>query len=344
MIEENRKWLILDTDAGVDDAVAISLALQLGHKYNYEVKYLTTVFGNCSLEKVIKNVAKTRAANGLDASKGPQMIRGSIRPLQCEHNDASYFHGLDGMGNNSFPDELDESSGSAATFPDTLNDICMSAKANYIDITLLMLGPLTNLAITVQKYPSILKNLHQLVLMAGSGNGRGNVTRTAEFNVYADPEAAAIVFQAISDTQTRCILVSYDLTLQYPIPWSTFDEFIATNHHPNSNRLRYFLCSILDHTYNKNRAHNAAVHESDFPEGANICDALAVAVALCPEAMILQETGVNVDVELTGTMTRGQTVVDWGCYDGVVRYKNCRWVTHIDNALWLGMIKELFGL
>jgi inosine-uridine nucleoside N-ribohydrolase len=77
----------------VDDAVALSMGMKQASKYNYEIKMITTVFGNCSLDNVLKNVAKTRAACGLDAASGPAMVRGESEPLAGERIDAGYFHG-----------------------------------------------------------------------------------------------------------------------------------------------------------------------------------------------------------------------------------------------------------
>lgn len=345
--QEGKKWLIIDTDAGVDDAVAISLALKLAPRYGYVVKYLSTEFGNCDLDQVIKNVAKTRRAAGCDASTGPTMIQGCSKPLVCPRMDATYFHGMDGLGNNTYPDvEHTGCAGDETTFADTMYDICAKAKQEGIEINFVSLGPLTNLATIISKHANFLFLLDKLTIMAGCGDGRGNVTRTAEFNVYADPEAAAAVFAALTRDSLCCTLVSYDITLKYPIPWKLFDRCIGVStDEPNAPQtpLNDFLGSICSFTYNKCRTSND-VHEVEYCQGANICDSLCVAIALQDSSFVKTATAVNVDVELDGSMTRGQTVVDWGCFDGVVRHKNCNWIKTIDEEKWHQMVKDTFEL
>lgn len=139
--------MVIDTDAGVDDAFALAMAVKHAAKHEYEVKLFTTVFGNCSLEQVIKNVSKFRAAAN---SPHVNISRGCEYPIVKEGMlDAAYFHGLDGMGNNSFPDEESGIDSDAIPAPQQLVDIAKEAKRQGVEMTLVMMGPLTNLAAAV---------------------------------------------------------------------------------------------------------------------------------------------------------------------------------------------------
>lgn len=341
-----RRWLIIDTDAGVDDAFAISMGLKLAHKYNYEIKLITTVFGNCSLDKVVVNVAKTRAACGLSASTGPPMYTGCESPLVASSRlNAEYFHGTDGLGNNSFPQEESGISPEAPHAVDMLLRTVADGNSRGIPVALLTLGPLTNLAKAIEKDKNILLQLDKLVIIGGCGNARGNVYRTTEFNVTADPEAAQFVFSALCEQEVVCTLVSWELTLAYSIPWELYDELLSEEAARRS-RLAHFLREICFLSFGADHNRKEISHFSHPGEhfgGAVICDALAIAVALNPEKLVISHEQVNVEVELVGTLTRGQTVVDWGCFDGVFRKKNCDWIQRVDLEVYKDMVREMFS-
>lgn len=327
----------------MDDAVALSMGMKMAHKYNYEIKMISAVFGNCSLDRVVKNVAKTRAACGLDATTGPPLYMGESIPLVAERMDAGYFHGEDGLGNNSFDDEpTGIKDGEHAV--DALLATCAEGFERKIPVTLLTLGPLTNLAKAIQKDNSILTHIDRLVVIGGCGNARGNVGRTTEFNVCADPEAMNYVLSALLDAGILCTIVSWELTLAYSIPWSLYDEMMSTSSSQRS-RLNNFLREICQFSFKSPHLRHPVPHYSHPDEyfgGADICDALAMAIALNPEEIIVLSEKVNVEVELEGKITRGQTVVDWGCFDAVVRKKNCDWILKIHHDVYLRMFRELF--
>lgn len=338
-----KKWLCIDTDAGVDDAYAIAMALQLADNFGYEIKFITTVFGNCGLEQVIKNVAKTRAACGKSFLSGPSILRGCNHPIIKETLiDATYFHGLDGLGNNDFPDE-EHGAPEGNTAAQEIIKICYDAKAQGAHLTLVMLGPLTNLARAIQIDESCLVDVGSIVIIGGCGNGRGNIGRTTEFNVTADCEGASIVFSWLAERNKLCTLVSWELTLAHSIPWSLFDD-LNSEENASKSRLNNFLREIAQCSYcPSKRVH--IPHFSDPSEhfhGAVVCDALAMAVALDPDSLIVSSHDVNTEVELAGHFTRGQTVVDWGCYDGVIRPKNCRWVTKVDDSAYQKLFRDTY--
>jgi purine nucleosidase len=342
--EAEKKWLCIDTDAGVDDAFALAMGMQLAPIYGFDIKFITTVFGNCGLEQVIKNVAKTRAACGKDCLSGPSIIRGCEHPIIKETLiDATYFHGQDGLGNNSFPDEesgvLDGNNAAHEIIK-----MCYESKEQGAQLTLLMLGPLTNLARAIQIDETCLMHVDKLVIIGGCGNGHGNVRRTTEFNVNADCEGASIVFTWLADNNKLCTLVSWELTLATSIPWQIFDE-LNSEESTKKCRLNHFLSEISQFSYAFTKR-NPIPHFSDPGEhfnGAVICDALAMAVALNPDSVITSSHDVNTEVELAGHITRGQTVVDWGCYDGIIRPKNCKWVMQIDDDVYRQMFRDIYN-
>jgi purine nucleosidase len=197
-------------------------------------------------------------------------------------------------------------------------------------LTIITLGPLTNLALALALDKNLVGRVGRLVAMMGCGNGRGNATRVAEFNAWCDPEATARVLRGGWAVE----VVSWELCQAFPIPWEPFDQALASD--GTHNR---FLSKILDKAFVQSRAGEDPCRQKDL--GAVICDALAVAVALDPTVAMVSDD-VHVDMELAGVHSRGQTVVDWGCYDGVRREPNCDWVRRVDMEKYCSMITETF--
>lgn len=321
------------------------MAFQLAGKYNYEIKAITTVFGNCGLDHVVRNVAKTRAANGRDAASGPPMYLGESHALEGSCIDAGYFHGADGLGNNSFPEEPTGILEGTASAVDQIVALCNEGYQKNIPVTLLTLGPLTNFAKAIQKDRAILKKLDRIVTIGGCGNARGNIGRTTEFNVAADPEAMNYVMTVLLEEGVVCTLVSWELTLAYSIPWALYDEVMSPEFAAKS-RLNHFLKEICQFSFGSPHLRLPVKHYSHPDEhfgGAVICDVLAMAVALNPDYIIRDSEEVHVEVELEGKLTRGQTVVDWGCFDGIERKKNCDWISRIDLDVYQSMFREIFN-
>ena len=263
----------------MDDAFALAMAIKHASKHDYEVKLFTTVFGNCSLDQVIKNVSKCRsAANTPDIT----ISKGCSHPIIKENLlDATYFHGMDGMGNNTFPDENSGIKETDIKAPQQLIDIVTEAKLLEIELTLVMIGPLTNLAEAIKLNSTFIRDIHHLVIMGGCGNARGNVFRTTEFNVVADPDAASIVFHNLLVNKQLCTIVSWELTLEATIPWPLFDT-LNNETTAKKSRLNDFLYQISCHSYAKEkRGVMSDCGDDSAVPGAVICDAVALAVAIC---------------------------------------------------------------
>jgi inosine-uridine nucleoside N-ribohydrolase len=175
---------ILDVDTGVDDALALALAVR---SPQVELLAVTTVAGNVPLPATTENTRRVLAH--LDAARVP-VHRGFSRPLARPLTIASHVHGETGLGDLELPPSPGETSKPSA--PEFLVERITAAPG---EITLICTGPLTNLAAAIALEPSLPAALRRLVLMGGS-LGRGNVTPYAEFNIYVDPEAAAQVFAA----------------------------------------------------------------------------------------------------------------------------------------------------
>jgi purine nucleosidase/non-specific riboncleoside hydrolase len=182
-----RNPLILDTDGGVDDAQA--LLMLLAHDVVPEA--VTTVFGNVGIEAATRNVLSVLA---LARADGVPVHVGQGRPLTGPPIDASHVHGEDGLGGAPRPLQLPDPAGD-----DAVGFLCERlgrAAAQDAKVDLLMIGPLTNLALALRLRPGIAAGIGRLTVMGGTLHGRGNTTPAAEFNIFADPEAAAIVFGA----------------------------------------------------------------------------------------------------------------------------------------------------
>lgn len=176
--------IILDVDTGVDDAFAVLFAAR-----HPEINLLgiTCVDGNTNVDQVIANTFKVLDAAG--AGDIP-VARGAVRPLLGKSEYAEYVHGADGMGDLGIAPSARKVDSRSAV--ELLRDLIESSKD---PVTLIPIAPLTNIALFLRAFPETAKKLHRIVLMGGSASA-GNATAAAEFNVWHDPEAAAIVFQS----------------------------------------------------------------------------------------------------------------------------------------------------
>lgn len=180
-----RRSVIIDTDPGVDDALALFLACA---SPEIEIRAVTTVAGNVGINRTTRNAAALMAlANKADVP----IFRGAERPLAGTWNTIEDIHGQNGIGGVEIPDAPNGSRGPAIG---ALIDLLSSAEPE--SQTVVLLGPQTNLAQALQQQPGIARAIREIVLMAGSLDPEnGNASRYAEFNVHVDPEAARIVLE-----------------------------------------------------------------------------------------------------------------------------------------------------
>jgi purine nucleosidase len=273
------KKLILDCDPGLDDA----LALLLAHgDSDLELVAVTTVGGNVSLANTTRNALQLREYFGFDEVP---VAAGAAGPLTGPVVDAAYVHGASGLGNVT----LAEPRLAASEIPAVELIISTLAEAPGT-IHLVATGPLTNIALALRQEPRIADWAASFIIMGGSYT-RGNTTPAAEFNIYADPDAAAEVFKA----GWTVVMVGLDLTLQ-----AVVNEPIVTRMHALGSLgtdlvapLATFWTNPLD----------------DDWDGQALHDVCAVAYLARPDLFVSKPA--RVEVETTGEFTRGMTVVDF---------------------------------
>ena len=268
--------VILDVDTGVDDALALLLAIR---SPDLDVRAVTCVAGNADVDQVVRNTLVVLDAAG--AGDVP-VARGADRPLLEPARHARHVHGADGMADLGLPDSRRRPrSGSAVEL------LRETIEQNGTPVTLVPLAPLTNIALLLRTHPELAGRIERIVFMGGSA-GIGNATAVAEFNVWQDPEAAAIVLSSGVPLTMYGLDVFYDVTVD-----SATANALAASDEPGA-QLAGRLIS----------------HQVARLGGApgTVGDAGAVAAVIAPD--LITTTRLPVRVELSGSWTRGQTVVD----------------------------------
>ncbi|EOV3269578.1 ribonucleoside hydrolase RihC [Cronobacter dublinensis] len=266
--------IILDTDPGIDDAVAIAAAL---FSPELDLQLITTVAGNVSVEKTTRNALQLLHFWQADMP----VAQGAVTPLTRPLRDAASIHGESGMDGYDFP----------AHDRQTLNVPAFQAMyerlmASPEPLTLVTIGPLTNIALLLTHYPACTAKINRLVMMGGSA-GRGNFTPNAEFNIAIDPEAAARVFES----GIEIVMCGLDVTHQAVL---TPDYLAAL---PALNRTGQLLHALFSH-----------YRAGSMTTGLRMHDLCAIAWVLRPELFTLKRCFVA--VETRGDYTAGTTVVD----------------------------------
>jgi purine nucleosidase len=305
--------LLIDTDPGVDDALALLMAL---NDTRHEVVGLTIAAGNVGLEHTVRNALKLCEIAGSDAP----VFAGAPAPLLHPARDAAYVHGRDGFGDTAYAPAARQAEAEHAALA-----ILRLSHLHAGRLLLVALGPLTNLALALRLDPSLPQRIARLVVMGGAVTGHGNITAAAEFNVYFDPEAAHIVFAAFP----RIELVDWEAVMAHGFPHAAFERWLQAA----SPRARFYE-TISRHT------REWAIDRRG--EHWHSADALAMALALWPEGAreIIERP---LAVELAGGHTRGATVVDWRREEGrpdnvaiLQRYDQARFEAMLEAALAAG--------
>ncbi len=271
--------VIIDTDPGADDAMAIILAL---NSPEFKVEALTVVPGNVDGRQGLENALKIVSLAGrCDVT----VAAGAQHPLNQKLITAQFWHGKNGLANVELP------ASKCQADPRFGPDLIIEMVHKYPhEITLIPIGPLTNIALAVSKDPSIAALVHNIVIMGGSITG-GNVNGAAEANIYNDPEAAQIVFNA----GWLVTMVGSDVGERTLITRKYLAE-LQSSHGPQSD----FIAKLADFYLTRS--------EKSGYSGAAMYDPLAVGIALDPTLGTLRE--MHVDVETKGEFTRGETVAN----------------------------------
>ena len=297
-----KKQIILDCDPGQDDAVALALAMAA--KDEIDLLGVTTVAGNVPLNLTQRNA---RIMCDICHRTDIKVYAGAEKPMVQPLVTAEHVHGksgLDGIVIYEPTTPLEEKHA-----VDFIIETCLAADNN--SIFLVPTGPLTNIGLAIERAPAILSKIKEIILMGGALREGGNITPSAEFNIYVDPEAAQIVL--------RCgcpiVMMSLDVTHQVLTTRKRVDairNLDSTVGEPIASLIEFY------ERYDEEKYHL---------DGAPLHDPCTIAYLIKPDLFSLKE--VNVEVETEGDFTRGATVVDY--WDVTERTPNVQWAHSVDD-------------
>ena len=285
--------IVIDVDTGIDDALALLYACAAPAA---EILGVSTVVGNVGLSSATRN---TRAVLALAGRGDIPVWPGAASPLSSVSADARHVHGESGLGHAVLPEPPEPASRTHA-----VDAIVAAAHAHAGRLILVATGPLTNIALAVMREPELPSLVKRFVIMGGAYAESGNVTPSAEFNIWHDPEAARIVFRAFGGVGAAPIVaIGLDVTRKM-----TFDEkdvaaFAASAAgKPGGAALTRCIEDASRFYFERMEAWQGRRH-------LVMHDPLAVAVALDPT--LIESRRAAVDVETSGRLTTGATIADW---------------------------------
>ncbi|KAA8390399.1 nucleoside hydrolase [Acetobacter tropicalis] len=311
----DRQKLIIDTDPGQDDAIAIMLALASPH---IDLLGIIAAAGNVSVEQTAENACKILE---LAKRQDIKVYKGCPRPIRRPPITAQHVHGQTGMDGPDLPTPLHtpEQQHGVTFLLETL------AAHPAHTITLVTIGPMTNLAAALVQAPETVARLKQVVAMGGAWSETGNITPAAEFNAFADPDAMAIVL----NSGLPVTLVPLDITHRFLI---TPDRLEALAKLPGH-------CAKAAHAMLTFSA-RFDLNKYGWP-GAPLHDPCTIGYVLCPH--LFAGKTINVEVEVSSPLTLGATVVDWWQVTG--RPPNATFLRSVDdNGLWTLILESLSRL
>lgn len=303
--------LIIDTDPGADDVVALLLALASPQELN--VRALTTVAGNVRLDKTSRNARLAREWAGREEVP---VYAGAPKPLMRTPIYADNIHGKEGMaGVTVYEPQKGLANGNAV---DYLIDTLKTARPH--SITIAMLGPQTNLALALIQAPEIVEGIKEVVIMGGAHFNGGNITPVAEFNLFADPQAAEVVLKS----GVKLTYLPLDVTHKILTSDARLKQIAALNNEA-SKRVGDILNEYI----------KADMEHYGIP-GGPVHDATVIAYLLKPE--LFSGRSVNVVIDSREGPTFGQTIVDW--YDGLKAPKNAVWIESGDAQGFFDLLTQ----
>ena len=300
--------LLIDTDPGVDDALALLMAF---NDHRHALVGLTIAAGNVGLDHTVHNALKLCEIAGRD---DVPVHAGCAEPLLHPAVDAAHVHGRDGFGDIGFEPATRQAETEHAALA-----ILRLSHQHAGKLLLVALGPLTNIALALKLDPSLPGRIGRFVVMGGAISAHGNITAAAEFNIAFDPEAAHLVFQAFP----KLDLADWEAVIGHGFLHSQVETWLRAD----APRARFYERISL-----KTRRWSADGRGDRW----HSADALAMAYALEPEgALELAERPVA--IELSGTLTRGATVVDWNRQHG--RPDNARLLLRYDQERFDALVQ-----
>ena len=305
------KKIILDCDPGQDDAVALALAMAA--KDEIEILGVTTVAGNVPLNLTQRNA---RIMCEMCHRPDVKVYAGAEKPMAQELVTAEHVHGksgLDGIEIYEPSHSLEEKHAI-----DFIIESCLVAELN--SLILVPTGPLTNIGLAIDREPDILPKIKEIVLMGGARKEAGNITPSAEFNIYVDPEAAKLVLQC----GRPIVMMSLDVTHQV----LTTQKRVDTIRNLDSS-VGEGIAALIEfyERYDEEKYHL---------DGAPLHDPCTVAYLLKPE--LFKFKNVNVEIETGGAFTRGTTVVDY--WEVTDRIPNVQWAYEVNDEGFFDLLNQ----
>ncbi|RKQ71138.1 purine nucleosidase [Litorimonas taeanensis] len=305
--------LIIDCDPGQDDAINLFLALAPDAKADYEVLGITAVAGNVGLDKTERN---TRLLCELTGRADMPVYAGCDAPLVYPLATAEEVHGREGL------EGVDIHEPAMALQSQNAVDFIVETllEAEEASIRLVVTGPMTNIAAAIQKDVRILPKIQDIVLMGGALREGGNITPSAEFNIYVDPHAAKVVFES------GCPLVIFGLDVTHKVLSSATEL----------ERMKALNNPVAQAAYNLLTYYGRFDADKYGTDGAPLHDPCTMAYILRPELFSLKSC--NIRVETESDLTRGHTAVDF--WHGTDLPKNCLWAYDVDCAGFFDLLVE----
>lgn len=274
--------LLIDTDTASDDAVALIMALKAP---NVHVAAITTVAGNVNVHQATRNALYTIEL--CQASQTP-VFSGAAHPLKRPYESATWFHGNDGLGDHNYPEPKTKAQSTHAV------DAIIATIHSNPGIVVVTLGPVTNIALALNKDPSIAQQVSRCVVMGGAPCCEGNVTPAAEYNIWVDPDAARIVLRSGMPVE----LIGWHLCRgEAIINPSEIDQILALD----TPAARF--------TVECNSRAIEAIRIQTGELGISLPDPVAMGIAIDP-TLIAESSTHLVEIETDSDLTRGMTVVD----------------------------------
>lgn len=305
--------LIIDTDTAQDDCIAIIAAMM---DERADVRAITMVAGNVGFERQVHNAHLT--LNVLGRLGEVPIYRGCPRPMVLPWESAENVHG-DGSGGLHIDEE--GLSTEAEHGVDALLRLTAEAPG---EISIIAIGPLTNLALAAVKDPTFPARVKKLVIMGGSDNSRGNITPAGEFNFYVDPHAARVVFEA-----------GFDITL---VTWAPLTLRDAVFKRPQLDEIAA-LGTPLSDFFGHVCAATLAFDESVGIPGTTHPDSLCVAVLLEP-SIVTASARQHVAVECDSALTRGYSAISWGVHG---LEPNAEVIQAVDGERFYAYLRGIFA-
>lgn len=293
MTSSQKRPMIIDTDGGVDDALAIIMALNCDQ---LDLKAITVVAGNIDVHQATNNVL--RVMEIVQPKQRPLVAKGAEEPLVRPYVNAAGIHGADGLGE---LHQFKNDDGSPrypkltleASSEDAIDILLKAAQLYGSELTIVTLGPLTNIATALQRDRTTLQKVGRIVIMGGAVKVPGNISAAAEFNFFADPDAA----QVVMESGIPLTLVGLDVAMKAPLPRQDLENYAQQQ----PSLVSHFITDCTG-------IYMAFYRDNEGFHGCYLHDPLAVGVAIDPS--LVSTESVYMMVETEGRFTSGMSLAD----------------------------------